>query len=61
MYCYPLIALVFISLLHISTCGILILSLDLASMAPSDWTLGQRLILALAYLAFVGILPVLLT
>ena len=40
-------------------CGILILSLVLASVALSDWMLGQRLILALAYLAFVGILPIL--
>nr|KAF6456980.1 hypothetical protein HJG63_011604 [Rousettus aegyptiacus] len=39
-------------------CGILIISLDLASVAPSDWTLGQKLILALAYLAFVGVLPI---
>ena len=40
-------------------CGIFILSLGLASVALSDWTLGQKLILDLVYLAFVGILPVL--
>ena len=50
MYCYLPIALVFTGLLT------LILSLGLVSVAPSDQTLGQRLILALAYLAFVGIL-----
>ena len=49
MYSYLPIALVFISLLT------LILSLGLAFVALSDYTLGQRLILALAYLAFVGI------
>ncbi|XP_039739408.1 uncharacterized protein LOC120619219 isoform X1 [Pteropus medius] len=39
-------------------CSILIFSLGLASVSPSDWTLAQGMILAPAYLAFVGILPV---